>query len=86
MVEDPQQDTASGDSRSAALEIERKYLLDRLPALPKDAEAVRIEQGYLDLETDAGGVDVMTAEPAEVGGRVRRAAARDGADGGTADG
>jgi adenylate cyclase len=33
---------------SATLEIERKFLLDQMPALPNDAEVWKIEQGYLD--------------------------------------
>ena len=41
------------------MEIERVFLLDRLPTLPSDAERLRIEQGYLpDPEPgiDAGAV------------------------------
>ncbi|MCO5170711.1 MAG: adenylate cyclase [Planctomycetes bacterium] len=47
---------------SAPLEIERVFLLARLPDLPAGAEAVRIEQGYLPDEGVAG-----------VEGRIRRA-------------
>lgn len=36
-------------------EIERKYLLDRLPDLPRTAEAYRIEQGYLPPDTPGEG-------------------------------
>lgn len=49
------------------LEIERTYLLDRLPLLlPKGAPAYRIEQGYLD------------PKQADVEGRIRRTRRPDG--------
>ena len=35
------------------LEIERKYLLDRLPDLPSEIETLHIEQGYLPDEDTA---------------------------------
>ena len=77
-LEDNTDNPAAEKPRAVALEIERKYLLDRLPALPDHAEAVRIEQGYLDLETLTADANVMGGEPAEVGGRVRRAVTTDG--------
>jgi len=52
---------------SAPLEIERVYLLDRLPELPPGAVAIKIEQGYL-----PDGDDVT------VEGRVRRKTLPDG--------
>ena len=61
-----------------AWEIERKYLLDGRPALPAGAETWRIEQGYLYHEIPAADADLMTGEPATVGGRVRRAVSDDG--------
>ncbi|MHC4275537.1 MAG: CYTH domain-containing protein [Planctomycetota bacterium] len=48
---------------ASPLEIERKFLLDRLPALPDRAEPYRMEQGYL----------------ADGPGRLRRAVGPDGA-------
>ena len=52
---------------TAVPEIERSYLLDRLPELPAGAEVWRIEQGYLPelLPGDRGSVDPLE-------GRVRR--------------
>lgn len=52
---------------SSPLEIERVFLLARLPDLPPGAEAVRIEQGYLPDE-GAHGLE----------GRLRRATAASG--------
>lgn len=49
---------------TAPLEIERVFLLSRMPDLPPGAEVVRIEQGYLPDDA-AGGPDVPE-------GRVRR--------------
>ncbi|UCD76410.1 MAG: hypothetical protein JSV91_05690 [Phycisphaerales bacterium] len=60
------------------LEIERKYLLDRMPVVPVHAETWRIEQGYLEIQMDGGNEALMTGEPVEVGGRVRRAVSMDG--------
>ncbi|MHC4219069.1 MAG: CYTH domain-containing protein [Planctomycetota bacterium] len=37
----------AGPGGSTPLEIERKYLLERLPELPDRAEAFHMEQGYL---------------------------------------
>lgn len=54
-----------GEEDSLPLEIERTYLLDRLPRLPADADAVRIEQGYL-------------VEGADLQGRLRREIHSDG--------
>ncbi|MCH7602355.1 MAG: hypothetical protein IIB54_06280 [Planctomycetes bacterium] len=52
---------------TAGQEIERVYLLDRLPELPAGAEVWRIEQGYLPelLPGDQGSVDPLE-------GRLRR--------------
>ncbi|MCA8920627.1 MAG: adenylate cyclase [Planctomycetes bacterium] len=54
---------------SAPLEIERVYLLARLPVLPADAVALKLEQGYLPDEP---------ASDATVEGRVRRTTYPDG--------
>ena len=62
---DPPELNASG------LEIERTYLLDRLPDLPPDAMVYRLEQGYLP--------DPSTAhEDNPVEGRLRRTVKADG--------
>lgn len=54
-------------SDGTPLEIERTYLLDRLPLLlPKNAPAYRIEQGYLD------------PKQADTEGRIRRTRKPDG--------
>jgi adenylate cyclase len=50
---------------SSQLEIERTYLLDRLPVLPADAVALRIEQGY------------FPARAGSLEGRLRRTTAPD---------
>ncbi len=62
---DPPELNASG------LEIERVYLLSRLPALPADALVYRLEQGYLPdpTATDAEG---------QLEGRLRRTIKPDG--------
>ena len=52
-------------------EIERKYLLDRLPDLPRTAEAYRIEQGYLPPGPDGAGAAGPPSD-APGGGRIRR--------------
>ncbi len=58
---------------TAAQEIERSYLLDRLPELPAGSEAWLIEQGYLpELPPDNRGDDT----PLE--GRLRRLIMPDG--------
>ena len=58
----------------AVSEVERVYLLDRLPKLPATAVRVRIEQGYLPDAQNAGatGGDEMTE------GRLRRRVDPDG--------
>lgn len=58
----------------AVSEVERVYLLDRLPELPATAVRVRIEQGYLPDAQNAGatGGDEMTE------GRLRRRVDPDG--------
>lgn len=48
------------------LEIERTYLLDRLPPLPREADYIRIEQGYL-------------PDSSSLNGRLRREVLSDGA-------
>ena len=63
------------ESDPAPLEIERVYLLDRLPDLPSGAQAHRIEQGYLpnpDPQTVPG-------EGTIVEGRLRKKVGPDGA-------
>lgn len=62
------------------IEIERKYLLDRLPPLPAGAERWRIEQGYLlpaaqKLEITASGT---TSDVEFAFGRLRRTVMPDG--------
>lgn len=56
----------------AGLEIERKYLLDRLPELPDGAIAQRLEQGYLPRP------DATSADDPWAGGRLRRITDADG--------
>ncbi len=65
----PQSDPPELDA--SALEIERTYLLDRLPDLPPDAMVYRLEQGYLPdpTATDAEG---------QLEGRLRRTIKHDG--------
>lgn len=53
------------DEDTVPLEIERTYLLDRLPNIPPEAWAIRIEQGYL-------------SDEAELDGRLRREIQPDG--------
>lgn len=57
---------------SAPLEIERVFLLARMPDLPPGAEVVRIEQGYLPDAPAAAGADVPE-------GRLRRTTRAGGA-------
>lgn len=65
----PQSDPPELDG--SALEIERTYLLNRLPDLPPDALVYRLEQGYLPdpTATDAEG---------QLEGRLRRTVKHDG--------
>lgn len=58
----------AGESRD---EIERKYLLRALPAMPEGAEMLRIEQGYLPEKGEA-------ADEPFLEGRLRRTVAGDG--------
>jgi len=62
---------------SGHLEIERKYLLDRLPELPDHAVLLRIEQGYLEPRMETLPEDGLGA-PLSAGGRVRRTKQPDG--------
>lgn len=55
------------------LEIERRFLLDRLPPIPRGAQALRIEQGYLAAAAPGAGA------PGYEAGRLRRITAADGA-------
>ncbi len=59
------------------LEIERKYLLDRLPEMPEHAVLLRIEQGYLDSRTEISPEDGL-GDPLNAGGRIRRTTESDG--------
>jgi adenylate cyclase len=52
-------------------EIERRYLLDRLPPLPPDAEATVIEQGYLPEAADEQ-APTCDADGGPRRGRLRR--------------
>lgn len=66
---------------ASGIEIERKYLLDRLPAIPAGAVRWRIEQGYLapsklNLESTATAPRVGDAEFGY--GRLRRVTLDDG--------
>jgi len=71
-------------SESPGQEIERKYLLEGMPPLPRDAVASRIEQGYLP-EPDAG-EDAPPPPPSGDDediprvGRLRRRIAPDGTE------
>lgn len=60
-----------------SLEIERSYLLDRLPDIPHGAEVLRIEQGYLP-DDDASTDDSASAEGEITEGRLRRTQYPDG--------
>ena len=60
----------AGVTDDTPLEIERTFLLDRLPDLPESATSKRIEQGYL-------GTGAKTEGPTE--GRIRRSTAHSGA-------
>jgi len=51
-----------------AVEIERKFLLRALPPIPAGAESLRIEQGYLDPQSEPDDAPVIRE------GRVRRTA------------
>ncbi len=65
----------------AGIEIERKYLLDRLPPVPPGAECWRIEQGYLSPEALLRNADASTTTPSDVEfgfGRLRRTIMADG--------
>ncbi len=62
---DPPELNASG------LEIERTYLLERLPDLPPDVMVYRLEQGYLPEPTASDAEDQLE-------GRLRRAVKHDG--------
>lgn len=53
-------------------EIERTYLLDRLPDLPAGAAALRIEQGYLP------GEETLNSDEEDLRGRIRRETHPDG--------
>lgn len=57
-----------------SLEIERVFLLARLPDLPPGAEALRIEQGYLPDPAGAEG----QAQAGALEGRLRRTTRQDG--------
>jgi CYTH domain-containing protein len=64
-------------SSQPKLEIERKFLLDRLPQIPSEAggvEVIRIEQGYFCKE----GSSVCPIDMDVLEGRIRRATAADG--------
>lgn len=52
-------------------EIERRYLLDRLPPLPPDADAVVIEQGYLPEAADADTTIAAAVPRQDADGRPR---------------
>lgn len=61
----------TSNTDTTPLEIERVFLLDRLPDLPPHAQAYRIEQGY--LPDDDGAPEGPFAE-----GRLRKKTAPDG--------
>jgi len=58
-------------------EIERKYLLRARPPIPEAAELWRIEQGYLDLDPQAG-VHAYGSADELTDGRIRRTVLVDG--------
>jgi CYTH domain-containing protein len=61
------------DPHVPPLEIERVFLLDRMPTLPPGAIALQIEQGYLpDESNDAAGLEHVRE------GRIRRITKPDG--------
>lgn len=61
------------DPHAPPLEIERVFLLDRMPTLPPGAIALQIEQGYLPEESDdATGLEHVRE------GRIRRITKPDG--------
>jgi adenylate cyclase len=65
----------------AGFEIERKYLLDRLPAIPTGAECWRIEQGYLAAAAPQYAIDAAPASASDLQmafGRLRRTVTSDG--------
>jgi adenylate cyclase len=72
-------DKPASPSHQDQLEIERKYVLSRRPHIPAQYPMVRIEQAYLPIDDSIADADLMTGEPAAVGGRVRRKTAADGA-------
>jgi CYTH domain-containing protein len=53
-------------ARSDGVEIERKFLLNRMPSIPPGAEVLRIEQGYLPAGEPARATTAITH------GRLRR--------------
>lgn len=69
--------TARMADADAPLEIERTYLLDRLPDLPAGAIELRIEQGYLPEPGDPAAGD-RDANEALREGRLRRVRHPDG--------
>ena len=66
---------------AAPLEIERSYLLTRVPELPTDERnrgTLRIEQGYLPESTAGDPSPGLTSESATIEGRIRRTVHPDG--------
>lgn len=63
-----------GGSGKAQEEIERKFLLDSMPAIPAGADVWRIEQGYLNPHATSP----QRAADGLVGGRLRRVTLPDG--------
>jgi adenylate cyclase len=61
------------------LEIERKFLLDRLPDIPRGADVWQIDQGYLaPPEQTAAALDVGLIAMQPAVGRIRRIVFADG--------
>jgi len=66
---------------ATGIEIERKYLLDEMPALPEGAEPWQIEQGYLSPWSSPRAADGKGLSSADVEfgyGRLRRSVMPDG--------
>jgi CYTH domain-containing protein len=65
----------------AGIEIERKYLLDAMPAIPEGAEQWKIEQGYLSPWPAPSERDHTDLAPGDIEfgyGRLRRSVMPDG--------
>lgn len=78
-------DEGTSEPNRQRVEIERTYLLDRLPELPSNVLAMRIRQGYMPAEhatgaAKAGEMNDASGAPADamLEGRIRRTVMPDG--------